>query len=146
MWPTPVVFDCGNGSPGNHYQGLAWIARNTWSMRSEWPTPAARDYRSPNSAASEERRRKKMKNKGAQLVNFVEHQLTSSPLAPTIRSGNESSPSIQRLNPRFVEWVMGWPIGWTAFDSAVTGWFLWLQLMRSSLCSLLQCRPNPTPT
>ena len=28
------------------------------------------------------------------------------------------------LNPRFVEWLMGWPIGWTDCDSQVTEWFL----------------------
>lgn len=32
--------------------------------------------------------------------------------------------SDRTLNPRFVEWLMGWPIGWTDCDSQVTEWFL----------------------
>lgn len=28
-----------------------------------------------------------------------------------------------QLNPRWVEWLMGWPIGWTALDSAGMAWF-----------------------
>jgi hypothetical protein len=42
------------------------------------------------------------------------------------------------LNPLFVEWLMGWPIGWTDCGSAATGLFRWLQLMRSELSRLLQ--------
>jgi hypothetical protein len=31
------------------------------------------------------------------------------------------------LNPTWVEWLMGWPLGWTAFDALGTGRFrLWL--------------------
>ena len=29
-----------------------------------------------------------------------------------------------RLNPEWVEWLMGWPIGWTALDAAATALFL----------------------
>ena len=28
-----------------------------------------------------------------------------------------------KLNPEWVEWLMGWPIGWTALDSQATAWF-----------------------
>lgn len=28
-----------------------------------------------------------------------------------------------KLNPTFVEWLMGWPVEWTALDSAATEWF-----------------------
>lgn len=28
-----------------------------------------------------------------------------------------------KLSPSFVEWMMGWPIGWTRLDSAATAWF-----------------------
>ncbi len=29
-----------------------------------------------------------------------------------------------KLNPEWVEWLMGWPIGWTALDAQATEWFL----------------------
>ena len=27
------------------------------------------------------------------------------------------------LNPTWVEWLMGWPLGWTVLDAAATEWF-----------------------
>jgi hypothetical protein len=37
-----------------------------------------------------------------------------------------------RLNPQFVEYLMGWPIGWTAFEPVVTESSRWRQRMRST--------------
>ena len=54
-----------------------------------YPTPAARDYRSPNAKPYAERGGGK---KGEQLQNFVGGQ----------------------LNPDWVEWLMGWPVGWSS--------------------------------
>lgn len=45
------------------------------------------------------------------------------------------------LNPRFVEWLMGWPIGWTGCASPVTGSTRYKQRMRTELCRL--CSPRP---
>ena len=42
------------------------------------------------------------------------------------------------LNPLFVEALMGWPIGWTAFEPVAMEWYLWKQLMRSELLRLEQ--------
>ena len=55
------------------------------------PTPAARDWRHPNAKTYQERGGG---TKGEQLPNFV--------------GGS--------LNPTWVEWLMGWPIGWTALE------------------------------
>ena len=44
---------------------------------------------------------------------------------PTAANGRVS------LNPLFVEWLMGWPRGWTDCGSRVTGWSRWLQQSRS---------------
>jgi hypothetical protein len=38
-----------------------------------------------------------------------------------------------RLNPDFVEWLMGLPHGWTDSECSETAWSHWLQLMRSAL-------------
>ena len=54
-----------------------------------WPTQTARDWRSPNTLPYAQRGGGK---RGEQLPNSV--------------GGN--------LNPTFVEWLMGWPLGWTA--------------------------------
>jgi len=44
----------------------------------------------------------------------------------------------RRLNPQFVEFLMGWPVGWTDCASPVTGLSLWKSRMRSSLWRLLK--------
>jgi len=38
----------------------------------------------------------------------------------TEKDGQESLPSRPQLNPLFVEWLMGWPLGWTACGRAAT--------------------------
>jgi hypothetical protein len=38
-------------------------------------------------------------------------------------NGEKPSKSTRRLNPLFVEWLMGWPIGWTGFEPVATGLF-----------------------
>lgn len=42
----------------------------------------------------------------------------------------------KRLNPRFVEWLMGWPLGWTDFAPVATEWSRWSQRMRCELSRL----------
>lgn len=44
----------------------------------------------------------------------------------------------RRLNPDFVEWLMGWPIGWTVPGSPLpaTEWSRWWRHMRGSLYEL----------
>jgi DNA (cytosine-5)-methyltransferase 1 len=46
------------------------------------------------------------------------------------RSGKTSPP---RLNPRFVEYLMGFPLGWTEFALLETPSCLWLRRWRSLL-------------
>jgi hypothetical protein len=47
----------------------------------------------------------------------------------------------RKLNQRFTELLMGWPIGWTRCEPAETGFFLWLQASRGYLSSLSSPRP-----
>lgn len=42
------------------------------------------------------------------------------------------------LNPQFVEWLMGWPIGWTEFEPVETVSSHWLPLMRGMFLQLLE--------
>ena len=42
----------------------------------------------------------------------------------------------KRLNPLFVEWLMGWPPGHALCGCSATESFLWLQRMRGALSQL----------
>ncbi len=55
------------------------------------------------------------------------------PAPQTCTHGGACKPT---LNPRFVEWLMGFPIGWTDFGRSETAWSLWLRRMRSELSRL----------
>ncbi|WP_234033124.1 hypothetical protein [Erythrobacter rubeus] len=136
-----------------------------------WPTPASRDHKGANSTdhvTTNGTGRMHMD----QLPNFVEHSFPLSPLVQAIRSGPPSSkpsrwllrlylmltrpdmPTFKRkrswvrrvsrrkLNPYFVEWLMGWPIGWTDFAPAGTALSPWLQRMRGNLSTLSTPKPE----
>lgn len=129
-WPTPRGEDgesCGN-HPNSEGDSLTthWQTPAADSFRSRsgdrvgemgldqqarfFPTPAAGDYRTPNDQTRLERNGNL---KGEQLRNFVAHSLPDLP-TPDGPEFSPSSPSLpQRLNPQFVEWLMGFPIGWT---------------------------------
>lgn len=54
----------------------------------------------------------------------------------TIRPGSGSSPGEWTLNPAFMEWLMGWPIGWSDITRPVTGFAPWLRRSRGALSML----------
>lgn len=112
-----------------------------------WPTPAARDFKGANSAEHLEKSSGSLHLD--QLPNFVEH-LWSTPMATdgekgspnqsfgaggqplsaqayshlaltTVKTGKPSSTERRSLNPLFVEWLMGWPPGWTLLVSSDFG-------------------------
>jgi hypothetical protein len=82
---------------------------------SAWPTPRMNDFKGHCTEATT---RKDGKCRNDQLVNAVIH---TGPLAHQQQSnGNESLmndqtslPPKKRLNPTFVEWLMGVPVGWS---------------------------------
>ena len=87
LLPTPTAQDASNNG------GPSQLRRNALPLNvvaKLWPTPTARNCVS--NCPSELRR-------------------------------NEPSLSVQavgvggKLNPRFVEWLMAWPIGWVSFDA-----------------------------
>ena len=63
-----------------------------------WPTPTRRDWKGTNAPAG--LTRKDGKSRLDQLPNAVAY-------------GGTQTPQKGQLNPSWVEWLMGWPIGWT---------------------------------
>jgi hypothetical protein len=91
--PTPTATDCkasgvaGNWTPGSGRNAGATL---TDVVVRQLPTPSARDWKSGT-------------------VSQATLDRNARPLNEVITTGDAS----RRLSPRFVEWMMGLPIGWT---------------------------------
>lgn len=85
----------------------------------QWPTPISRDHRS---GMVSETTASKNARPLSEVACFRQDPTTSTP-------GAGSNP---QLNPRFVEWLMGVPLGWTDFEPLETGSFLSWQRMHSA--------------
>ena len=73
---------------------------------------------------------------GPELVRLRAICPSSPPVQVTLRPGPTCSCAALTLNPRFLEMLMGWPLGWTDNDSPVMGFAPWLRRMRSELSRL----------
>lgn len=108
-WPTPRAQEPGSTSE-NYGKGLKSTAEN-------WATPTTRDWKDTANA------------------NVPVNSLLGRQAPQIMKDGTEFQIT---LNPRFTEWLMGWPIAWTEFELAETEWYLWLQRMRGEL-SRMEC-------
>ena len=103
------------GGPG-HEQGSTQGA-NLKRSAEQWATPSARDadkwhYREPGHA--------RQVNLSGQASYEAGRQ------APRMMRAGEVFPSDsgpRRLNPQFVEWLMGWPAGWTTLVAPTSSEF-----------------------
>jgi hypothetical protein len=132
-WPTPRAQDGAHSgcrpTPTTARRVEAGQANLSEAVL-QFPTPCARDFRSPNSKPFSERGGGR---KGEQFVNYAAHRF------PTPRAASSSDGGIGldggsgarkalveqfgeteakalglgQLNPEWVEWLMGWPRGWT---------------------------------
>lgn len=100
MWPTPTAQDAEQAGGRASIESGARRPTLSYAVK-RIPTPLARDFRHPDAKSFEDRGGPK--GTGEQLPNFV------------------GGP----LNPTWVEWLMGWPLGWTAAaeptESAASG-------------------------
>ena len=103
FWPMPTV--CGNnnrkGASATSGDGLATVV-----AQRTWPTATATAHKgwSPNH---------KRANTDDRLDYTVERE--------AFQPGQQTPP--RRLNPEWVEWLMGWPIGHTSLKPLATGRF-----------------------
>lgn len=114
QWPTATASE-GGGHYGNGSMKLDGAAK-------AWPTATARDYRSGKSNITHNSR---------PLSEVVER---SGPRDPE-QTGEPSRGSSGRLNSRFVEWLMGFPPGWSFPEELVSRH--WETQCRRQLAQLL---------
>lgn len=130
LWYTPDVPNGGRGTRGRITPtGQTEDGRKQQvglnHQAQAWPTPAARDVKGANANDT---------HATDQLANVASRCGLQAPQRGP--SGLASSPSPPRLNPRFVEWLMGFPIGWTDSAPVATEWCRWKQRMRTELLRL----------
>lgn len=143
QWPTPRAQEPGSTS-SDHGISLT-EASKTWPTpracsgkrssgmnRTElvgaWATPTTRDWKD-----------------GAATADVKTNCLLGRQ-APRSMANGSAFPLT--LNPRFVEWLMGWPVNWTAASTdsafAATAWCRWSRLMRFALWQLKLSKKTET--
>lgn len=109
-WPTPTAALTNDGESPESFlaRQKKWAHKYHNSMpltvaSKMWPTAGANDYKGSY----------KLGQRRGQLDEAAEQRF--SPPGPKPTGRQSKTPSGQRLNPLFVEWLMGLPIGWTDF-------------------------------
>jgi hypothetical protein len=143
LWQTPTVADTMGGHlsrGGDRSSELLLRGQAKAVTASLWATPNARDWRSDQGAtlAPLERRSLSLDQQTARWAtpkttdargagnygnspSLTDQTVRSSPLAPpTCPHGAACRPV---LNPQFVEWLMGFPCGWTDCTHSATASF-----------------------
>lgn len=108
-WPTPCASDHrGPGVNGACRDRLDYAVERGMTKHRVYPTPRTRGLCG-----------------GSGSYEMLERMVQDGTMTPEEKRGVGNG---GRLNPEFVEWLMGWPIGWTASRPLETGKFrLWLR-------------------
>jgi hypothetical protein len=164
IWSTPRGSDGEKGGPNQSFgAGGVPLASQT----ATWPTPAARDHKGENSPehltnGTGRLHMDQLPNAVAFLFSHPApatqpHGPTLSQLRPIWRPLRASliashgratwrrlwkGRTKRRLNPGFVEWLMGWPPGHALCACSETAFTRWQQDMRGALLALpMDCGP-----
>jgi hypothetical protein len=119
-WPRAGMMHAGTAY---RLRPLVPITRETGSLlsRGMWPTPSARDWKGPPGRGTRKR--------GGRMASLSlavnrwptpttkDNRYTSRASKEKYSAGPTLSEKVGgKLNPNWVEWLMGWPIGWTALE------------------------------
>ena len=150
QWSTPKASDGEKGGPNMRgSKGDQPLP----AQAAHWPTPmaGAAGTDTYNAAGNSDfSRRAEELAKGVRAFAMTDLSLPDRPTP----SGEKSSETRRRLNPLFVEWLMGWPEGLSGFDTAGTAschspqpspgcdcMDCWLTMQREHLSRLLTIEP-----
>ena len=157
-WSTPKATDGAKGGPGQSYGSGGTPPLP--AQAAQWPTPAAQNWKG-SSEASVTRADGKSR---MDILHYRAEQGFTRPDPAITKDGPRSLPhapisrplwasmiashgrvvsrrilkgrSRRRLNPLFVGWLMGWPIGHALCACSATEFTLWQQHMRGALSAL----------
>ena len=157
-WSTPKATDGAKGGPGQTYGSGGTPPLP--AQAAQWPTPAAQNWKGSSEASitrTDGKSRMDILHYRAeqgfthQVPTIMPPGLQPSHHAPISRPlwasmiashGRSVSRRIlkgrarRRLNPLFVGWLMGWPIGHALCDCSGTEFTLWQQHMRGAISQL----------
>lgn len=128
MWPTPNVPECGRETAESKAKRPDTGGINLQTSASLWPTLKSRDTKGQSQRGQH--------GQGDALPNMVESR-SFRPDQATSTNGHVCSPKCRRLNPQFVEWLQGFPIGMTDCEASVMPWCRYKRRMRSCLFGLV---------
>ena len=157
-WSTPKATDGAKGGPGQSYG--SGRTPPLPAQAAQWPTPAAQNWKGSSEASitrTDGKSRMDLLHYRAEQgfirpapaitmdgARFSPHAPISRPLwASMIASHGRvvsrrilKGRSRRRLNPLFVGWLMGWPIGHALCVCSATEFTLWQRHMRGALSQL----------
>ena len=127
LWPTPNVPNGGRScahvtdwrSPSTAYHNGKKVQVGLEHAVKHWPTPTA------SLGTKGGRVTPRKSREGGTLIEAVSQRAYATPTARDWRSGKASEATMAKnsrplseqvggsLNPTWVEWLMGWPLGWT---------------------------------
>lgn len=139
MWPSPTVPSGGQAAikdatwRGASMYGPDGTKRSLHLSAAVqlWATPQARDVKGAFTGH---------RQGGKDLPGQAQDFRSSHRCRTTSQHGEGSCTEPRALNPRFVEWLMGWPIGWTDCTAPATeSWRSWRRMHSSALRDALAC-------
>ena len=136
IWPMPTCQEVEHpdAEPTNTGRRLSKDGKSSHSLNladsvKNWPTPATRDYKGVSGKGRQKRKGNPadtLPNAIAQYPTVTANENASGTPAgnmqkmlgndPRVRGETPEQWSKGALNPTWVEWLMGWPIGWTSME------------------------------
>jgi hypothetical protein len=157
-WSTPKATDGAKGGPGQSYGSGGTPPLP--AQAAQWPTPAAQNWKGSSEASViradgksrmdilHYRAEQGFTRPNPEITPHGQRSLRHAPISRPLWAyliashGRVVSRRIlkararRRLNPLFVGWLMGWPIGHALCDCSATEFTLWQQRMRGALSPL----------
>ena len=109
FWPTPLAADGGKHSPAVRHKGGN---HTLTSAVHNFPTPTATNTKAVHMRGADKGKKREPRSYTTPCADDTGHRTGKYAQGGTPLSYQVGG----QLNPPWVEWLMGWPIGWTEFE------------------------------